>query len=105
MSDKLFYSISEVAGMFEVNPSLIRFWEKKFDIISPQKNKMGKRFFTNRDIDDIQLIFHLVKEKGMTLDGAKQKIKDNKHSTEHNLKVILKLRKMKLLLNQMKQDL
>ena len=65
--EKLYYSIGEVAEMFKVNASLIRFWEKEFDIIKPKKNKKGNRFFTLQDIDNIQLIYHLVKEKGLTL--------------------------------------
>ena len=62
--EKLYYSIGEVSKMFNVNTSLIRFWEKEFDIIKPKKNKKGNRFFTKLDINNIQLIYHLVKEKG-----------------------------------------
>ena len=63
MADKLYYTIGEVSRMFNVNPSLIRFWEKEFDIIKPKKNKKGNRFFTIQDIDNFRLIYHLVKEK------------------------------------------
>lgn len=70
--EKLYYSIGEVSKMFNVNTSLIRFWEKEFDIIKPKKNKKGNRFFTKQDINNIQLIYHLVKDKGMTLSGAKR---------------------------------
>ena len=76
--EKLYYSIGEVARIFDVNTSLIRFWEKEFDIIKPKKNKKGNRFFTKQDIDNFHLIYHLVKERGMTLNGAKKKIKENK---------------------------
>ena len=69
---KLYYSIGEVAGMFEVNTSLIRFWEKEFPTISPKKNKKGKRLFTPKDILKIERIYILVKEEGYTLDGAKK---------------------------------
>ena len=74
--EKLYYSIGEVADMFNVNTSLIRFWEKEFDVIKPKKNKKGNRFFTIQDIENIKLIYHLVKERGMTLSGAKKKLKD-----------------------------
>lgn len=70
--DKLYYSIGEVAQMFEVNTSLIRFWEKEFVVIRPKKNKKGNRMFTKKDVDNFHLIYHLVKEKGYTLKGAKE---------------------------------
>lgn len=73
--EKLFYSIREVAEMFQVNASLIRFWEKEFSIIKPQKNKKGNRLFTKKDIESFRKIFHLVKEKGYTLQGAKEQLK------------------------------
>ena len=79
---KLYYSIGEVAEMFGVNTSLIRFWEKEFDVIKPHKNKKGNRQFTKADVDNFHLIYHLVKEKGMTLKGAQQQIKNRKDETE-----------------------
>ena len=75
---KIYYSIGEVAKMFNVNASLIRFWEKEFDIIKPQKNKKGNSLFTQEDVDNFYIIFHLVKERGFTLQGAKEKLKENK---------------------------
>lgn len=72
---KLYYSIGEVADMFDVNTSLIRFWEKEFSIIKPKKNNKGNRLFTPKEILKIQKIYHLVKEKGYTLDGAKKAIR------------------------------
>lgn len=71
LPDKLYYSIGEVARAFRVNASLIRFWEKEFDVISPKKNKKGNRYFTQEDIKNLKLIYHLVKERGYTLEGAK----------------------------------
>src|SRR5690554_7421870 len=71
LPDKLYYSIGEVAKAFGVNASLIRFWEKEFDVISPKKNKKGNRYFSQEDIKNLKLIYHLVKEKGYTLEGAK----------------------------------
>jgi DNA-binding transcriptional MerR regulator len=103
--EKLYYSIGEVAEMFGVNASLIRFWEKEFDIIKPKKNKKGNRFFTRQDIDNIQLIYHLVKEKGLTLNGAKKKIKENKDDTNNNHEVIKTLTEIKTLLLEIKDSL
>ena len=104
-SSKLFYSISEVAAMFDVNASLIRFWEKEFDIIKPQKNPKGNRRFTQQDIDNIALVHHYVKERRMTLEGARQKIKENRHDAENNLKVIQSLKKIRELLLEIKNSL
>ena len=68
---KLYYTIGETAKAFQVNTSLIRFWEKEFDILQPKKNKKGNRLFTPKDVKNLQTIYHLVKEKGYTLEGAK----------------------------------
>lgn len=103
--EKLYYSIGEVAEMFKVNTSLIRFWEKEFNIIKPKKNKKGNRFFTQLDIENFHLIFHLVKERGMTLKGAKQKLKENKEDTENNFTVVTRLQEIKDLLLEIKEAL
>ena len=103
--EKLYYSIGEVAEMFKVNTSLIRYWEKEFDIIKPKKNKKGNRFFTTTDIENFHLIFHLVKERGMTLKGAKQKLKENKEDTENNFTVVTRLQEIKELLIEIKEAL
>jgi DNA-binding transcriptional MerR regulator len=103
--EKLYYSIGEVAKMFTVNTSLIRFWEKEFDIIKPKKNKKGNRFFTKQDIDNFHLIYHMVKEKGMTLNGAKKKLKENKEDTSNNFEVIKALNQIKNLLLEIKDNL
>ncbi len=92
---KLYYSIGEVAEMFGVNTSLIRFWEKEFDVIKPHKNKKGNRQFTKADVDNFHLIYHLVKEKGMTLKGAQQQLKNQKEETELHFEVIKRLKKIK----------
>ena len=99
--EKLYYSIGEVAKMFDVNTSLIRFWEKEFDIIKPKKNKKGNRLFTKRDIDNFHIIYHLVKEKGMTLKGAKKKMKENKEDTEHNFEIVRSLEQIKEMLTDL----
>ena len=103
--EKLYYTIGEVATMFKVNPSLIRFWEKEFDIIKPKKNKKGNRFFTVQDIDNFRLIYHLVKEKGLTLQGARKKIRDNREDTNNNFEVIKTLTDIKSLLQEIKESL
>ena len=99
--EKLYYSIGEVARMFDVNTSLIRFWEKEFDIIKPKKNKKGNRLFTKQDIDNFHIIYHLVKENGMTLKGAKKKMKENKEDTEHNFEIVRSLEQIKEMLTDL----
>jgi DNA-binding transcriptional MerR regulator len=104
-SEKIYYSIGEVAGMFNVNPSLIRFWEKEFDIIKPKKNKKGNRFFTRKDIRNFRLIHHLVKEKGYTLKGAKDSLKANPETLENKAMVVESLEKIKQFLIEMKEGM
>ena len=83
---KLFYSITEVAETFKVNASLIRYWEKEFDILKPKLNKKGNRLFTEQDIEAIKIIFNLVKVQGLTIDGAKKYLKVNKSTVKHEIK-------------------
>jgi DNA-binding transcriptional MerR regulator len=78
-TEKLYYSISEVSEMFELNASTLRFWEKEFEVLKPNKNKKGNRLFTRRDIDNIAQIVDLVKQKGFTIQGAREQLR-NKHS-------------------------
>ncbi|MGC9343545.1 MAG: MerR family transcriptional regulator [Bacteroidales bacterium] len=103
--EKLYYSIGEVADMFGVNTSLIRFWEKEFDIIKPKKNKKGNRLFTKEDIENFHIIFHLVKEKGMTLKGAQKKMKENKEDTLQNFEIIKSLNSIKAMLLEIRDEL
>lgn len=102
---KLYYSISEVAAMFEVNTSLIRFWEKEFDIIKPKKNKKGNRLFTPKDIENFRVIFHLVKERGFTLEGAKRKLKENPEDTVQNSEIVKRLTDIRTFLLELKAEL
>jgi DNA-binding transcriptional MerR regulator len=95
MADKLYYSIGEVAGMFNVNASLIRFWEKEFSILKPQKNKKGNRLFTSRDIENFRLIYHLVKEKGYTIQGAREYLSKNRTEGEKNQDVVKTLQEIR----------
>ncbi len=102
---KLYYSIGEVSKMFDVNPSLIRFWEKEFTIISPKKNSKGNRLFTDKDLDNIRLIYHLVKERGFTLEGAKKKIKASKEDSVNEMEMMESLNKIKDFLTELKKNL
>jgi DNA-binding transcriptional MerR regulator len=104
-SEKHYYSIGEVAGKFGLAPSALRFWEKEFDTIKPFKNKKGDRFYTQEDIDHLSLINHLVKERGMTLKGAKTKIKENKSETENTFEIVQKLQMIKSYLLEIKDEL
>ncbi len=103
--EKVYYTIGEVAEMFKVNTSLIRFWEKEFDVIKPKKNKKGNRLFTKQDIDNFHIIFHLVKERGMTLKGAQKKLKDNHDDTINNFEVIKTLKHIREILVEIKENL
>jgi DNA-binding transcriptional MerR regulator len=103
--EKLFYTIGEVADMFNVNTSLIRFWEREFDIIKPKKNKKGNRLFTKEDIDNFHIIYHLVKERGMTLKGAQKKLKENREDTINNLEVIKSLNSIKKMLLDIREEM
>ncbi len=103
--EKLYYTIGEVAEMFNVNTSLIRFWEKEFDIIKPKKNQKGNRFFTQKDIENFHLIFHLVKERGLTLKGAARKLKENREDTYRNFEIITILKNIRDTLQEIKDNL
>ena len=103
--EKLYYTIGEVADMFNVNTSLIRFWEKEFTIIKPTKNKKGNRLFSKQDVDHFHVIYHLVKEKGYTLAGAKEKLKVKESETGTEMEVIFRLKKIKTFLLDIKETL
>jgi DNA-binding transcriptional MerR regulator len=105
LPEKRYYKIGEVAKAFSVNTSLIRFWEKEFDIIKPKKNKKGNRLFTPDDIANFKLIYNLVKERGFTLDGAKQKLKENPEGVMNNHEIISRLEAVKAELNKIKNQL
>lgn len=104
-TQKRYYSIGEVAKLFDVNPSLIRFWENEFDVLQPKKNRKGNRLFTNEDIENLKIIYHLVKEKGYTLSGAKEEMKKNPTDLKDNQKVIHSLEKLKSFLLEIKENL
>ncbi len=105
LTDKRYYKIGEVAKAFDVNASLIRFWDKEFDVLKPKKNNKGNRLFTQEDIKNLQLIYHLVKEKGFTLDGAKNKLKENPEKVTNNHDIIARLQAVKSELTTIKNQL
>ena len=102
---KLFYQIGEVAQIFDVNVSLIRFWEKEFDILKPKKNKKGNRLFTKIDLNNLKIIYHLVKERGFTLEGAKMKLKENKKDTINNFEIVNHLKDIRGFLVKLREEL
>ncbi|MBW6460505.1 MAG: MerR family transcriptional regulator [Bacteroidales bacterium] len=95
MTEKLYYTIGEVSEMLRVNPSLIRFWEKEFPILKPQKNKKGNRLFVAGDIENLRLIYHLLKEKGYTIQGARDYLAKNKNEAETKKEIIQSLQKIR----------
>ncbi len=102
---RIYYTIGEVANMFKVNTSLIRYWEKEFDIIQPKKNKKGNRLFTQKDVDNFHLIFNLVKERGFTLKGAKDKLRKNPEDSLKEYEIIKSLNKIEIFLRNIKANM
>jgi len=105
LTEKRYYGIGEVAKAFDVNASLIRFWEKEFDILKPKKNAKGNRKFTPEDIKNLKFIYHLVKERGFTLEGAKIHLKEQKKESLSNFEIISKLENIKSQLSKIKSQL
>ncbi len=103
--DKRYFSIGELAKAFGVNASLIRFWDKEFDILKPRKNAKGNRMFTQEDVKNLQLIYHLVKERGFTLEGAKTHLKEGQKKTLDKFEIINKLEAIKAQLLSIKGEL
>ncbi len=103
--DKRYYSIGELSKAFGVNASMIRFWENEFDILKPKKNAKGNRMFTPEDVKNLQLIFHLLKEKGFTLDGAKTYLKEDKQKVLDKHEIVVKLEGIKAILTRLKNEL
>lgn len=105
LPEKRYYTIGELAKAMEVNTSLIRFWEKEFDVLQPKKNAKGNRKFTAEDVKNLKLIYHLVKERGFTLDGAKTHLKDRKKEDTSNFDIIQKLESVRAELLKIKGQL
>ena len=105
LPDKKYYKIGEVAKAFGVNTSLIRFWENEFDVLKPKKNKKGNRLFTPEDLENLKMIYFLVKEKGFTLEGAKNKLRENPDEIFSKHKIIVRLEDIKNELIEIKNQL
>ena len=102
---KLYYKIGEVAVMFGVNTSQIRFYEKEFDIIKPHRNNKGNRLFTQADVENFHIIFNLIRDKGYTLDGAKQQIRKQKTQSPDKQQIIQSLQKIRLFLLEVRGEM
>jgi DNA-binding transcriptional MerR regulator len=106
LPDKIYYRVNELAKAFEVKASLLRYWEKEFSfLIKPKKNSKGERLFTKKDVDSFKLIFHLVKENGHTLEGAKKKLREKRQKVNKNFTVIERLEKIKTELIKVRDNL
>ena len=105
LPEKRYYAIGEVAKAFQVNTSLLRFWEKEFKEIQPKKKSSGIRKFTPKDVEVLELIYHLVKEKGMSIEGAKNYLRTNKNKAESKLALLKKLETIKTELERLRENL
>lgn len=107
MADKLFYSMGEVAEMFDVNTSLIRHWESQFSILRPKRNKKGNRLFSPEDVENLKMIYHLVKERGMTLEGAKKALRKGpaESGVDRDTELMERLQHIRALLVEVREDL
>lgn len=103
--NKLYYTMGEVTEMFDVNASQIRFYEREFDILKPKKNKKGNRLFTKDDIANLKIIFNLVKDKGYTLQGAREYLRTNKSEAKENQRVVDSLERLKSFLLEVRESL
>lgn len=102
---KIYYSMGEVCELFGVNASLLRFWESEFPILKIAKNSRGHRIYTPADVDNLRLIYHLVKEQGMTLDGAKKRLRQNRDGVSHEAEIVERLRSVRNMLAALKAEL
>lgn len=91
MIEKVYYSIGEAAEKFNLPVSTIRYWEQQFSILKPMRNKKGDRFFSQKDMQNLSLIYRLVKEQGLTIAGAKQRLSENPEGTNHNVEIVRQL--------------
>ncbi|MGI4021027.1 MAG: MerR family transcriptional regulator [Janthinobacterium lividum] len=103
--NKMYYTMGEVSAMFEVNQSMIRFYEKEFDILQPKKNKKGNRLFTPEDVENLKIIFNLINERGFTLQGAREYLKNNGDNVKENQQVVTALENLKKFLLEVKEQL
>jgi DNA-binding transcriptional MerR regulator len=103
--EKQYYSIGEVAAMFSVAPSLIRFWESEFEVLRPKKGKTGNRLFTPKDIENLRTVYHLVKERGYTIQGARELLKTKGTQTKEKVEILQSLEKIRAFLVEIKKQL
>jgi DNA-binding transcriptional MerR regulator len=103
--EKIYYSIGEVAEQFNVAPSLIRFWESEFELIQPKKNRKGNRQFTKEDIENVRTIYHLVKQKGFTLQGAKEMLRNDTQAVKDKMEIYDSLKKIRQFLVEVREKL
>ncbi|WP_395804024.1 MerR family transcriptional regulator [Daejeonella sp.] len=103
--EKLYYTMGEVTQLFDVNASQIRYYEREFEILQPKKNKKGNRLFSPEDVENLKIIFSLLKDKGFTLQGAKDYLRTNKTEVKENQKVIESLERLKQFLLEVKEKL
>ncbi|PTR00962.1 DNA-binding transcriptional MerR regulator [Mucilaginibacter yixingensis] len=103
--NKMYYTMGEVSAMFDVNQSLIRYYEKEFDILQPKKNKKGNRYFTPEDVENLKIIFHLIRDKGFTLAGAKEHLKKNSNDTKDTQSMITTLENLKKFLLEVRDQM
>ena len=103
--EKIYYSIGEVAEQFNVAPSLIRFWESEFELIQPKKNRKGNRQFTKEDIENVRTIYHLVKQKGFTLQGAKEMLRNDTQVVKDKMEIYDSLKKIRQFLVEVREKL
>lgn len=102
---KIYYSMGEVSELFGVNASLLRFWESEFPILKIAKNSRGHRIYTTEDVDNLRLIYHLVKEQGMTLEGAKKRLRKNRDGVSHEAEIVERLRSIRNMLAALKAEM
>lgn len=102
---KLYYSMGEATRLLNVTPSLLRFWEKEFEAVSPKKNKKGNRIYTREDLDTLKLILFLTREQGHTLQGAREKLKNHREHSERNMQIMESLKRVRQFLTELKEDL
>lgn len=103
--NKMYYSMGEVSELFDVNQSLIRFYEKEFDILQPKKNKKGNRYFTPEDVENLKIILNLIRDKGYTLNGAREYLKNNMTASKDSQRVINSLENLKKFLLEVRDQL
>ena len=103
--EKLYYQIGEVSDMFSEPVSTIRFWEKEFDILKPKKNNKGNRLFMQEDIKNLKLIHHLLRERGMTLEGANRYLKSNRDEADYRLEIADTLRSIREMLVEIRDEI